>query len=173
MPGFQTDILSNSEEYPDEDNERESEFHSTSKTTRITALELESNVPLRKVCSDSDHSENFCCVPFLVSSACAIISISIVVIHIIYFYSYKRLAVGQVGNSRFCDENSLSNPKEEEEAGEEEKKEKQFSLISKLIGSGGKTLGEFIRDYEVHVLYEFVFIFFQWVFFLYVALLIG
>ncbi|ODM91380.1 hypothetical protein Ocin01_15300 [Orchesella cincta] len=70
-----------------------------------------------------------------------------------------------------CDEEN-SMPSEEMHEEEPEKKKKILDWATAVIGAGGKTLGEFIRDYEVHVLYEFVFIFFQWAFFFYAGLLI-
>ena len=44
--------------------------------------------------------------------------------------------------------------------------------LARLIGVEGKSLGEFLREYQVHVLYDLVFTFFKWVFFLYAGLLI-
>ncbi|XP_035705801.1 uncharacterized protein LOC110845828 isoform X2 [Folsomia candida] len=44
--------------------------------------------------------------------------------------------------------------------------------LARLIGVQGKTLGEFLREYQVHVLYDLVFTFFKWIFFLYAGLLI-
>lgn len=44
--------------------------------------------------------------------------------------------------------------------------------LSRLIGVSGKTLGEFLREYQVHVLYDLVFTFFKWIFFLYAGLVI-
>lgn len=44
--------------------------------------------------------------------------------------------------------------------------------LSRLIGVQGKTLGEFLREYQVHVLYDLAFTFFKWIFFLYAGLLI-
>ncbi|CAG7833339.1 unnamed protein product [Allacma fusca] len=44
--------------------------------------------------------------------------------------------------------------------------------LARLIGVEGKTLGEFLREYQVHVLYDLVFTFFKWIFFLYAGLLI-
>ena len=44
--------------------------------------------------------------------------------------------------------------------------------LSRLIGTEGKTLGEFLREYQVHVLYDLAFTFIKWVFFIYVGLLI-
>jgi len=46
------------------------------------------------------------------------------------------------------------------------------SWISRLIGVDGKSLGEFLREYQVHVLYDLIFTFFKWIFFLYAGLLI-
>lgn len=47
-----------------------------------------------------------------------------------------------------------------------------LNWLSRLIGVEGKTLGEFLREYQVHVLYDLVFIFFKWIFFVYAGLLI-
>lgn len=44
--------------------------------------------------------------------------------------------------------------------------------LARLIGVQGKTLGEFLREYQVHVLYDLAFTFFKWIFFLYAGLLI-
>jgi len=53
-----------------------------------------------------------------------------------------------------------------------ERKPRVSDWLARLIGVDGKTLGEFLREYQVHVLYDLVFTFFKWIFFLYAGLLI-
>jgi len=56
--------------------------------------------------------------------------------------------------------------------GESESGRSLVNWLSRLIGVDGKSLGEFLREYQVHVLYDLVFTFFKWIFFLYAGLLI-
>jgi hypothetical protein len=61
---------------------------------------------------------------------------------------------------------------ESEGGGGEERDAGVLSWLSRLLGVEGKSLGEFLREYQVHVLYDLAFTFFKWIFFLYAGLLI-
>ncbi|CAL8126434.1 unnamed protein product [Orchesella dallaii] len=79
-----------------------------------------------------------------------------------------------IRNGRVAYLENLGNRQDGPNVGKPEREAERgvIDWLARLIGVQGKTLGEFLREYQVHVLYDLAFTFFKWIFFLYAGLLI-